>query len=116
VSGSLASFLRPFIRLLSASVVLTAPAACASGPDLDTELATVRSWTATARLAIAERRAGATTATYTRQLGDRAQSVLAEARRTLGPIARTAADRQHAAWALDSLARALRALDEAARP
>jgi hypothetical protein len=90
---------------------------CGGSPDLDKELETVRAWTATAQLAVDVRRAGATTATYTRQLRDRAAQALDEARRQIATAERTPTDRVRARPALDSLAQAVRALgtvDEAA--
>jgi hypothetical protein len=105
----------PLIGRLLASVGVIASTACGSGPDSDKVLPTVHSWTATAHLAIEERRAGATTATYTAQLRDRAAKALDEVRRTLGETARTPDDRQRTRSALDSLSLAIRALDEAAR-
>jgi hypothetical protein len=109
------STLAPVVRPLLAVVALTASTACSSRPDPDEVLATVRSWTATTQLALEERRAGATTATYTRQLRDRAAKALDAARLTLAEAAATSDDRSHARPALDSLSLAIRALDEAAR-
>jgi hypothetical protein len=106
----------PLLRLLVIVVALAASTGCGARPDLDKELATARSWTATARLAVEERRAGATTATYTSQLHDRAANALDEERTTLGKAARTPDDRARARSALDSLALAVRALDDASRP
>jgi hypothetical protein len=103
--------LRPLLAL-----VPTALAGCGASPDLHKELETVSSWTATARLAVGERRAGATTATYTRQLRDRAAMALDEQRKTLSEAARSPEDRARAAAALDSLALGVRALDEASHP
>jgi hypothetical protein len=106
----------PHLRLLAAIVATAASTACGSSPDLDKELATARSWTATARFAVEERRAGATTATYTSQLRDRAAKAFDEVRTTLGKAARTPDDRARARAGLDSLALAVRALDDASRP
>jgi hypothetical protein len=97
-------------------VALTVCPACGAGPDLDKELATARSWTSTAHLAVDLRRTGATTATYTKQLHDRAATTLDDERKTLAEAAHTPGDRARARAALDSLALAVRQLDEASRP
>jgi hypothetical protein len=98
------------IVALSAPVVL---GACGSTPELSKELDTVRSWTATAQLAAAERRAGATNRALTAQLSDAAHEALAEAGATLPNAAGPAAERSSVRAAVDSLAAALRLLDAA---
>jgi hypothetical protein len=96
-------------------LALTVFPGCGGSPDLQNELATASSWTATAHLAVEERRAGATTATYTGQLRDREATALEELRTTLRDAARSPMDRVRARSALDSLALAVRALDDASR-
>jgi hypothetical protein len=103
------------VARLVIAVVAAGATGCASTPDLAKELATIRSWAATARLAVDVRRAGATTATYTRQLHDRAAAALAEERGKLAQAERTTDDRAQAQAALDSLALALRALEAESR-
>lgn len=63
-------------------------------PSADETQATARSWTATLRLASAERRDGAITARYARQLRERAASALGELRAAPGqsPASRAATD------------------------
>jgi hypothetical protein len=102
--------LRSLARLALGGGTVALCAACGSGSDPGKELATIRSWTATAHLAFEERRAGATTATYTRQLRDRAARALDEERRQFAGAERTPGGRARARPALDSLAEAIRAL------
>jgi hypothetical protein len=91
-----------------AGIVLTA---CGGGGDLTKQLATARSWTATMQLARAERRAGAITTTYSTQLADAARQALGEVRSTLPSVAVDSSSAHSAAASLDSLDRAIRALD-----
>lgn len=88
---------------------------CKNSPDLQKELDTVRSWTATAHFAVTERQGGATTAAYTRQLHDRAAAALDEERKTVGEAARTSDDSSKARPVLDSLSAAVVALEQASR-
>jgi hypothetical protein len=83
-------------------------AACGSAPDLAKELDTVRSWTATVELAASERRAGATTLTYTKRLFGNGVDALAQSRRALAEAARSDTERAQARAVTDSLAAALR--------
>lgn len=96
------------VRRLSAILGCAfASAACNSAPDLDKELDTVRSWTATVRLADSERHAGATTRAFTtRLLGDAAEA-LGQSRKILPQATHTDAERVRANAAIDSLAAAL---------
>jgi hypothetical protein len=89
---------------------------CGSGSDLDKELATVRSWTATAHLAVEERRVGATSAAYTHQLRDRAAEALDQERQQLTTAEHSPDDRARVMPALDSLTQAIHALDDASHP
>jgi C4-dicarboxylate-specific signal transduction histidine kinase len=99
-------------RLLACvSLALVLSNGCGASPDRDKTLATVRSWTATARLAADGRRAGATTAAFTSQLGERARKALEEARISLGEAGEHAQARQ----ALDSLAQMIHRLDRELR-
>ncbi|MFL5608765.1 MAG: hypothetical protein ACJ8AD_20080 [Gemmatimonadaceae bacterium] len=101
-------------RSVTIGVAMAVCVACGGGSDPDKELATVRSWTATAHMAAEERRVGATTATYTSQLRDRALQALDEERQQLAKAARTPDDQARSRPALDSLAQAIRTLQEAA--
>jgi hypothetical protein len=103
-------------RSLVAGSAMAVCGACNAGSDLDKELATVRSWTATAHLAVEERRAGATTARYTSQLRDRAAEALDAERRQLANAEHSSDDHTRARPVLDSLAQALRTLAEATGP
>jgi hypothetical protein len=98
------------------ALLLLAAASCGSSPDLEKELDTVRSWTATVRLAADERRAHATTAAYTAQLRDRATKALEVANHGIPQAARSAPDRERARAAVDSLALAVHLLDEGRIP
>ena len=102
--------------LFAAATTTTLCGGCASGSDLDKELATVRSWTATAHFAVEERRGGATTVAYTRQLRDRAAEALDQERQQLTKAEHSPEDRARAMPALDSLTQAIHVLDEASRP
>ena len=96
-----------FVILPAAVVGL---AGCGPSPDLDQELATVHSWTATASLASGHERSGAISHRLASQVHDRA----AEARRqeaiTLADLARSTSERRRAGAALDSLDAALQGL------
>jgi hypothetical protein len=84
---------------------------CGSSKDLDRQLDTVASWTATARLAAAEHRSGAITTTYARQLDDEARHALADAHRALSSSEHDANETRRAGAALDSLRLAIQLLD-----
>jgi hypothetical protein len=86
-------------------------AACSSPRKLAKELDSVRSWTATAQLAAADRRAGSTNRALTAQLRDRANDALVSARAMLPSAAGTTAERASARTAVDSLAAAIHLLD-----
>ena len=103
-------------RLVFVAAATAWCAGCASASDLDKELATVRSWTATAHLAVEERRGGATSAAYTRQVRDRAAEALDQERQQLAKAEHSPDDRARAMPALDSLTQAIHVLDEASRP
>jgi uncharacterized membrane-anchored protein len=100
--------MQPRLALLLA----VAAAGCGSSPDLEKELDTVRSWTATVRLASDERRTHATTAAYTAQLRDKATQALDQAKNGIPQAAHSSADRKRAHAVVDSLARAVHLLDE----
>jgi hypothetical protein len=84
--------------------------ACGSPPELDKQLETLSSWTATMQLAREEHGTGAITTTYATQLRDGALSALEETKRTIGPAAHSKVDSAYAAAALDSLRTAIRQL------
>jgi hypothetical protein len=65
---------------------------------------------------VEERRAGATTAAYTRQLHDRAAEALEKERQQLTRTGQSPDDRARVVPALDSLMQAVHALDEASHP
>jgi hypothetical protein len=100
--------LSPLIALAVATL-----AACGGAPDPEKELDTLRSWTASVRLAAEQRRADAITATYAGRLSEEAARVLADERRTLAAATHSAADSEKARSAADSLGRAIRLLEEA---
>jgi hypothetical protein len=85
--------------------------ACGSPPELDKQLETLSSWTATMQLAREEHGSGAITTTYATQLRDGALSTLEETKRTIGQAAHSRTDSAYAAAALDSLRAAIRQLD-----
>jgi hypothetical protein len=91
-------------------LVLGLSASCGSLPELDKQLETLSSWTATMHLAREEHGTGAITTTYATQLRDGALSALDETKRTIGPAARSKVDSAYAAAALDSLRTAIRQL------
>ena len=100
----------PFVRIGSAVAIGVAIAGCSKPPELEKQLETLFSWTATMRLAREEHGVGAITTTYATQLRDAALEALSESQRTLGQSARTAVDSAYAASALDSLRTAIRRL------
>lgn len=102
---------RPPRRHLAVALLIAAAGACGGSPDLDKELDTLRSWTASVRLAAEQRRADATTATYAARLREKAARALADGRRTLATATRSPADHEKARSAADSLERAIRQLD-----
>jgi hypothetical protein len=91
-------------------LVLGLSASCGSLPELDKQLETLSSWTATMQLAREEHGTGAITTTYATQLRDGALSALEETKRTIGPAAHSKVDSAYAAAALDSLRTAIRQL------
>jgi len=92
------------------ALALTA-AACGRPPELDKQLETLSSWTATMQLAREEHGSGAITTTYATQLRDAASSALEETKQTIGQTAHSKVDSSYAAAALDSLRTAIRALN-----
>jgi hypothetical protein len=86
------------------AVLVLALVACGGAPELDKELDTVRSWTASVELASAELRTGAVTRRYGEQIRDRAAAALATSRTDLA----VAADSPRVRSATDSLDAALR--------
>jgi hypothetical protein len=105
-------------RSISAALVLAlSAAACNSSPDLDKELDTVRSWTATVELATSEHHEGATPRHFTTHLLDEAAKALEESRQTLSQVARSDEERRRARGATDSLAMELQSArqDEGSR-
>lgn len=98
------------VRVGSLLALGLSTAACGSPPELDKQLETLSSWTATMRLAREEHGAGAITTTYATQLRDGALSTLEETKRTIGQAAHSRVDSAYAAAALDSLRTAIRAL------
>jgi hypothetical protein len=85
--------------------------ACGSPPELDKQLETLSSWTATMQLAREEHGTGAITATYANQLRDGARSALEETKQTIGQATHSRVDSAYAAAALDSLRTAIRQLN-----
>ena len=92
------------------ALALTA-AACSSPPELEKQLETLSSWTATMQLAREEHGSGAITTTYATQLRDAASSALADTKQTIGQAAHSKVDSSYAEAALDSLRTAIRALN-----
>jgi hypothetical protein len=97
-------------------VALSLATACGAAPDLDKELTTVRSWTATAELASEDARTGAISQRMASQLHDRAIEARQDAAASLADAARSADDRRRAHLALDSLDAAVRALGARGAP
>lgn len=91
-------------------LVIGLSASCGAPPELDKQLETLSSWTATMQLAREQHGAGAITTTYATQLRDGALSALDETKRTIGPAAHSKVDSAYAAAALDSLRTAIRQL------
>jgi hypothetical protein len=91
-------------------LVLGLSASCGSPPELDKQLETLSSWTATMQLAREEHGSGAITTTYATQLRDAALTALLQTRETIGQAAHTKVDSSYAAAALDSLRTAIRQL------
>jgi hypothetical protein len=85
--------------------------ACGSPPELDKQLETLSSWTATMQLARDEHGSGAITTTYATQLRDGAVSTLEETKQTIGQAAHSTTDSSYAAAALDSLRTAIHQLE-----
>ena len=92
------------------ALALAGQVACGSSPDLDQELSTVHSWTATVNLASDHERSGAISRRLASQVHDRAVEARAEEAATLADLARSGTERQRAEAALDSLDAAMRGL------
>jgi hypothetical protein len=84
---------------------------CGSPPNLDEQLETLASWTATMQLAREEHGSGAITTTYATQLRDGARTALQQSEQALGQAAHSKVDSSYAAAALDSLRTAIRQLN-----
>ena len=104
------AFTRATVRIGSLTALGLSAAGCASPPELDKQLETLSSWTATMQLARDEHGSGAITTTYATQLRDGAMSALAETKRTIGQAAHSYVDSAYAAAALDSLRSDIRQL------
>ena len=89
--------------------------ACSPTPDLDKQLDTVSSWTATMQLASAEYRQRSISATYVAEMVDAAREASADSRKSLPEVEHDDRDRRRAAAAVDSLDRAIAALDAESR-
>jgi hypothetical protein len=105
------AFTRAPVRIGSLTALGLLAAGCGSPPELNKQLETLSSWTATIQLAREEHGSGAITATYATQLRDGALSTLEETKRTIGQAAHSKVDSAYAAAALDSLRTAIRALN-----
>ena len=107
--------MRPFasctVRLASMLGLSLSATGCGKPPELDKQLETLESWTATMQLAKEEHGSGAITTTYATQLRDAARSALDETGRTIGQSAHSRVDSAYAATALDSLRGAIRQLE-----
>ena len=98
-----------------ALLLVAGATSCSSANDLDKQLDTVASWTATLQLASAELRGHVVSNVYVAQLGDEAREARADASKSLPTAEHDARDRQRAAAAVDSLDRAIATLDAEAR-
>ena len=101
----------PFVRIGPLVAIGVAIAGCSKPPELEKQLETLSSWTATMQLAREEHGSGAITTTYATQLRDAASSALAETKQTIGQAAHSKVDSSYAAAALDSLRTAIRKLN-----
>jgi hypothetical protein len=101
--------LAPHARLAALAIAI---AGCGSPPELDKQLDTLASWTATLQLAATEHRSHAITRSYATQLGDAARKALEETQRSIGAAAHSAADSGRASAAVDSLKGAIDLLAE----
>jgi hypothetical protein len=99
------------LRAAAVSVVLLPSAGCGPPPELDSELKTAASWTATATLAAEQRRRGATSARYTAQVRDAALDARIATSATLATLVRTPDERARARAALDSMDHSRRMLE-----
>jgi hypothetical protein len=99
------------IRTGALLAVALAATACGSPPELDKQLETLSSWTATMQLAREEHGNGAITTTYATQLRDGAQSALQQTEQTIGQATHSKMDSSYAAAGLDSLRTAIRQLN-----
>jgi hypothetical protein len=99
------------VRVGALVALALSAAACGQPPELEKQLETLSSWTATMQLAREEHGLGAITTTYATQLRDAASSALAETKQTIGRAAHSKVDSSYAAAALDSLRTAIRALN-----
>jgi hypothetical protein len=84
---------------------------CGSPPNLDEQLETLASWTATMQLAREEHGSGAITTTYATQLRDGARTALQQSEQAIGQAAHSKVASSYAAAALDSLRTAIRQLN-----
>ena len=98
------------VRLSALLAVGLTGSACGAPPELDKQLETLSSWTATMRLAREEHGSGAITRTFATQLRDGAVSALGETEQTVGQSVHSKTDSAYAAAALDSLRTAIRQL------
>jgi hypothetical protein len=98
-------------RAALALVVGAAIAGCGAAPELDQQLETLSSWTATLELAKERHGAGAISTTYATQLADAARSALGKTEQQIGHAVHSRVDSSYAADALDSLRGAIRQLD-----
>jgi hypothetical protein len=87
-----------------------ATSGCGGTPELDKELDTVHSWTATVDLAIDQRRSRAISGVFAAQIHEQANDALKQSHATLAKAVRTDDDRRRARASTDSLAFALRSL------
>ena len=88
--------------LVSACVLIAGLPACAK-KDLTSELDRTRSWTATTRLAVDRRAAGAINDAVTSQLLKRASEALPEEEKSIATLATSDSERTAARGVLDSL-------------
>ena len=101
----------PICAMRTAVLLAATLIGCGSPPELDKQLETLSSWTATMQLAREEHGSGAITTTYATQLRDAALTALQQTRETIGQAAHTKVDSSYAAAAIDSLRDAIRGLN-----
>ena len=88
-----------------------ASSACGGADDLDKQLDSAASWSATMRLAAVQHRTGAISTRYSVQLADDAKQALEDLHRSLPNAEHDSSDARRATASLDSLDRAIHALD-----